>query len=186
MKLRHGVPAIACLSLGGLAVACSKGDSRATSTSTRVLPGSFPTPPALEGTTATPPDTASARGSREPLDYDGAPLTYIVTETLEGSVVKVDPDQDVVKAARIAGAGCFYGLQGGPEVRSAFIRVFVVPSGSVSRTEVGGASEPAVLDCLRRVGDNLHFSAQDESRNKDSQTESIRSFSIDVSVARAH
>jgi hypothetical protein len=185
MRLRHGGRAIACLSFGGLALACSKGDSTATSTSTRVLPGSYPAPAAQQGTTARP-DPASGRPNHAPLDYDGAPLSYIVTEIVEASTVQVDPDQSVLDEARIAGAGCFAGLQGGPDMRSAFIRVFVVPSGIVSRTEVGGQPEAAVLDCLRRVGDNLHFSAKDESRNKDSQSESIRSFSIDVSVARAH
>jgi hypothetical protein len=208
MKPRRLARAVACVSVvGGLtvAVACSKGqsDSKATSGSLRVLPGAYPAPAAPEGGLAPPSDPPSVRRGRDPfenLDVDAAPLSYTVIETVEASVIHVDPDQGVLEAARNAGAACFAGLQGGPDVRSASIQVTVVPNGSVSRTEVAGASEPLVLDCLRRIGDGLHFSANDEAAKgplangangangpaSNSTSGTIRSFSINVSVTRAH
>jgi hypothetical protein len=113
-------------------------------------------------------------------------LSYTVREVVETSVVHVDPDQGVLAEARVAGATCFSGLTEGPDVRSAVIRVTVVPSGSVSRTEVEGPSEPDVLDCLRRVGNGLHFSDEAENKENHSGSESIRSFSIDITLTLAH
>jgi hypothetical protein len=191
MRLGSGVAVFSGLSvLACLAVACSKSshDLSVGSRSTRVMPGSIPAAEAPQGTTDTPLTPPSAPTLYDPLDYDGAPLSYTVTEIVETSVVHVDPDQRVLEEARIAGAGCFTDVQGGPDVRSAFIRVTVVPSGTVSRAEVGGASEPELLDCLRRVGDGLHFSEsqRNDSQRDDSGSESIRSFSIDITLARAH
>lgn len=196
MTTRGGARSVAWVCVfAGLALSCSKsaGDSKAASTSTRVLPGSYPAPASND-----PVDPGAIHRSRDPFertDYDAAPLTYTVIEIIEASAaVHTDPDEAVMEAARSAGAACFSALQGGPDVRSATVHVTVVPTGSVSRTEVGGVSEPEVLDCLRRIGDGLHFSSgQGQSQNgrpssedNDSTSETIRSFSIDVSVSRAH
>jgi hypothetical protein len=185
-KPRRGVEAFACLcAFGGFTPACSKGshDSAAPTTSPRIMPGSYSaTPPAEEtpGASATP---TSVPRTPDPFDYDGAPLSYTVREVVETSVVHVDPDQGVLEEARVAGASCFSGLTEGPDVRSAFIRVTVVP------TEVGGPTEPDVLDCLRRVGDGLHFSeegAKSDNGGTHNGGESIRSFSIDITLTLAH
>jgi hypothetical protein len=119
----------------------------------------------------------------DPIVFDGAPLSYIVTETIEAAAAPVvDPDQAIVQAARVSASACFAGVQGGPDVQSAILEVTVVPSGQVSRSTVHAVSSvPEVLDCLTRVGNGLHFSSKE-----DSKSEGIRSFSIDVTVARPH
>jgi hypothetical protein len=171
--------AFALLALG---VGCSKGSEKEPlSTGSRVLPGSVVDP---SGVVAVPTDTTTTPTSPTPhqaLEYDGAPVFYTVTETVDANSIRVDPDIAVVQAARASGAGCFAGLQGGPDVRSGVMQVTVIPTGSVSRTEVAGDPDPGVRDCLRRVGDGLHFSAKDDSKG-----EGIRSFSIDVTVSRPH
>jgi hypothetical protein len=169
--IRPGVWALCCALL-----ACSKssGDGQPRVMSDlRVLPGPGPVPPDPgEGGTRPP--------SHDPVEYDGALTAYTVTQTFEASAAPpVDPDLAIVQAARATASECFSGLTGGPDVRSAVIRVTVVPGGSVSRTEV--SSDPDALDCLRRVGDGLHFSAKDDNGGG-----GIRSFSIDVSVSRNH
>lgn len=169
------------LCLAGV-LACSKKDepkpAADLSRGPRVLPGSTPAaPPPPEEPTAAP--LAVAPG-HDPVIWDGAPLAYTVTQTVDASTVTVDSDLAVVAAARAEGVGCFSGL---PEQaqRSAVIRVTVVPSGSVSRTEV--SSDPEVKDCLTRVGDGLRFSDKSGGNNAGA---GIRSFSIDVSVALHH
>jgi hypothetical protein len=167
-----------------IVAACSKSDEprEAISTSPRILPGSgvpppaAPAEPALSGAVATTPH-------HEALDLDGAPLSYTVTVTTEAAAAPVvDPDQAIIQLARVSASACFAGLQAGPDVQSAVVEVTVVPSGRVSRTRVS-AQTPVreVLDCLTRVGDGLYFSSRE-----DSQGEGIRSFSIDVTVARPH
>lgn len=191
-KPRRGVEAFACLcAFGGFTLACSKGshDSAAPTTSPRIMPGSYSAAPPAEEPPGTSPTPTSVPRTAGPFEYDGAPLSYTVREVVETSVVHVDPDQGVLEEARAAGASCFSGLTEGPDVRSAFIRVTVVPSGSVSRTEVGGPTEPDVLDCLRRVGDGLHFSeegAKSDNGGTHNGSESIRSFSIDITLTLAH
>jgi hypothetical protein len=110
-------------------------------------------------------------------------------EKLEAAAAPVvDPDQAIVQAARVSASACFAGLQGGPDVQSAILEVTVVPSGQVSRSTVHASTSAAdVLDCLTRVGNGLHFSSKEENSPKqDSKSEGIRSFSIDVTVARPH
>jgi hypothetical protein len=179
---RRGRVAIASALCAAL-VACSKSNEPTPTGSLRMMPGAPAPPPPEDTATAAPKPFVP---THDPIEYDGAPLTYIATVTLEGSAAKVDPDLAIVEAARASASSCFAGL-GGPDVRSAVIRVTVVPGGSVSRTEV--SSDPDVADCLRRVGDGLHFSAQDEKPGKggtDNGGAGIRSFSIDVSVTRNH
>jgi hypothetical protein len=175
----------------GAALGCSKssGESSAITTNgTRIVLGVDPTPGPSAGTSPTGPKTTRP----DPVEYDGAPLVYTSTETVDSSVTHVDPNVSIIQGAQAAGANCFAGLQGGAEERSASIQVTVVPSGSVSRTEVSGASEPEVADCLRRVGGSLHFNPNDGSQApaggpmEDNQRGSIRSFSIDIRVARGH
>jgi len=161
--------------------ACSKPDEpkQALSTSPRILPGlgapqPSPADPAPTATATSPP--------HDPIDFDGAPLSYTVVERREAAVPVVDPDQAIVQAARVSASACFTGLTGGPDVRSAILEVYVVPSGQVSRTSVSSETTAReVIDCLIRVGNGLHFSSKENS-----QSEGIRSFSIDVTVARPH
>jgi len=165
-------------------LACSKSDEQAPKPiNLRMLPGA-PATIALDPAQAGTPTNAPGR---DYVEYDGAPLTVMVTVTVEAGPPKIDPDVAVVQAARVSAGECFSGLTGGPDVRSAVIRVTVVSSGTVSRTEV--SSDPDVADCLRRVGDGLHFSSQDEKRGAggtDNGGAGIRSFSIDVSVTHNH
>jgi hypothetical protein len=170
----------------GALLACSKSNETTPAPKPidlRMLPGG-PAPVAQDPAQAGTPPNAPAR---DYFEYDGAPLTYMVTVAVEAGAPKVDPDVVVVQAAKASAAECFAGLTGGPDVRSAVIQVTVVPTGSVSRTEV--SSDPDVADCLRRVGDGLHFSSKDEKRGAggtDNGGAGIRSFSIDVSVTRNH
>jgi hypothetical protein len=193
-------PALA-LTFGLTLVACSKSSGpvqeNPVTVSKRVLPGTFepegPGPaPAAEAPQDTPTSTSSGAG-HEFIAWDGSPTTYTVTEKIDAASLRPDPNLAVLAAAREEGASCFSGLQGGPDVRYAVIQVVVVPSGSVTRTEVSGASEPEVIDCLRRVGAGLHFSSQEGAGGStggttkgDNGTEGIRSFSIDIHVSRAH
>jgi len=169
----------------GALLACSKSNETTPATQRidlRMLPG---------GPAATGPDPAQAATptnapGHDNIDY-GAPLTYTFNVAVEaGAPPRIDPDVVVVQTARASAAQCFAGLTG-PDVRSAVIQVTVVPTGSVSRTEV--SSDPDVADCLRRVGDGLHFSSKDEKRGAggtDNGGAGIRSFSIDVSVTHNH
>jgi hypothetical protein len=170
--MSRGTAAVLAL---GLLAGCSRrsGGHEQTFSSTRVIPGQPPVAAGDPGAAAVPHDT---------VEYDGAPLVYTVTQTLEASAApRPDPDQGVVEQARVTAAGCFTGLAEGPEVRSASLQVTVVPTGTVSRTEV--SADPDVTDCLRRVGDGLHFS---DRSTGDSLGGGLRSFSIDVSVRRGH
>jgi hypothetical protein len=168
-----------------MAAACSKSDPprEAVSTSPRILPGFGVSPPTAPTDPAEPAPVVAATPHHDPVEYDGAPLSYTVTETLEAAAAPtVDPDQAIVQSARVAAGGCFAGLQGGDDVQSATLNVTVVPSGQVTRTSVSAQTRaPEVLDCLTRVGNGLHFSSAD-----DSGSEGIRSFSISVTVARPH
>jgi hypothetical protein len=190
-------PALAC---------CAKGrdDSKTVARSTRVFPGAYLAPSETDGTTAAVerPPLSAGMGHPDPseaLDYDGAPLSYTVVETRDAPAIRADPDETVVESARKAAGECFSGLAEGPDVRSAHLQLTVVPSGRVSRTEVAGPSEPGVVDCLRRTGNGLRFRVtEDEALAQRSTTEpgnpggnnstgeTIRSFSIDVTVTRAH
>ncbi len=169
--------------------ACSKPDRPHISTSARILPGGgMPAPPS---TPPVDPDLSASPTSphRESIEYDGAPLSYIVTETFEASVTTVDPDDAIVQAARAFASRCLVSVQGGPDVLSAVLEVSVVPSGRVSRTAVTSqVTAPEVLDCLVRTGNGLRFSSREGSQSDagDSTAEGIRSFSIDVTVARSH
>jgi hypothetical protein len=173
-----------------LVLACSKSSTPEPGPNTvskRVLPGSVPLPaPPPAPTDGVPPSSSAAYAGHPFIDYDGAPLTYTVIEKIDAASIKPDPDLAVVDAARAAGAGCFASLTGGPDVRYAVIQVVVVPTGTVSRAEVSGVSEPEVIDCLRRVGTGLHFSDRTSTTNGDNGTIGIRSFSIDIHVARPH
>jgi len=110
---------------------------------------------------------------------DAAPLTYEV-KTRVDSGPKEDPDLAVVETGRRAASSCFTGISDGSESRTASILVHVLPSGSVSRSEVSAETtqEPWVLSCLENVGPGLHFA--------DKPNADIRTFSISVSVSRSH
>jgi hypothetical protein len=168
-----------------MAVACSKPDvpREMTSTSPRIIPGFGVPVPAASADPAAPAAEVAAIRPRDPVEYDGAPLSYTVTETFEAAAVPtVDPDQAIVQAARVSASTCFTAVQDGPDVQSATLEVTVVPSGQVTRTSVSAQTRVReVLDCLTRVGDGLHFSSRE-----DSKSEGIRSFSINVTVVRAH
>jgi hypothetical protein len=201
------------LPLGVMAVcvACSKDATRSEpaplTVGPRVVPGlvSGAAPPTA------PPPPSPVVATVDPVELQPDAVTYVVTEKRDASETRADPDLATVQAARVAGAGCFGSVQGGPDVRRALLTVTVVPSGTVSRVEVAGESDPGVVDCLRRVGNGLRFSSQESKQPtgetggaqngggpsgsqrgeptgapSGSQTESIRSFSIDVSVARSH
>ncbi len=173
--------AVAPATLAILVLGCSKprdSSGPVESRSPRVLPG---VEPGASSTQDQPAGGGTSTSPHELPEYDAAPLIVTVTETVEASAVKADPDVGIVQAARATASSCFTGVSGGPDVRTAVIHVTVVPSGRVSRTEVSGAPEPELADCLRRVGDGLQFSSKE-----DSQRESIRSFAIDVTVSRAH
>ena len=73
----------------------------------------------------------------------------------------VDPDAAPLEDGRSQGARCFGAGTKGSR-RTAQIKAYVMPSGSVSRAEVSaaGASE-AELSCLRRVATGLRFAAKD-------------------------
>jgi hypothetical protein len=179
-----------CLALLAALAACSKssGDPQPLNLSkngTRVVPGAPAVrPQAAESPTQDP--FAEDAGVFDP-GTPGQPLVTQVTERIDATAFRVDPDDAVVQAARASGGSCYAGLQEGPEVRGATLSVTVVPGGSVSRTEVFGESDPGVVDCLRRVGDGLHFSSKDDAPSaKENAAASIRSFSIDIRVARAH
>jgi hypothetical protein len=184
--MRGSAALVAALAL----VACSKssGDPQPLSLSqngTRVVPGA----PAARSHAAESPTQdpfAEDAGVFDP-GAPGQPLVAQVTERIDAAAFRANPDDAVVQAARVSGASCYTGLQEGPEVRGATLAVTVVPGGSVSRTEVFGESDPGVVDCLRRVGDGLHFSSKDDAPSaKENAAASIRSFSIDIRVARAH
>jgi hypothetical protein len=166
-----------------LLLGCSKSSEEpAGRASTRVLPGADPVAP--QATETTPTGSAPRKEwAHDAVEWDGTPgfTTVYQVFTVDSSTTQVDPDDAVVQAARASGASCFAGLQEGPDMRSATIQVTVVPSGSVSRAEVSGASEVEVRDCLKRVGSGLHFSAKEGN-----MSEGIRSFSIDIHVTRAH
>ncbi len=165
--------------------ACSKPDAprEVVSTSPRILPG-LGAPPASAPAEPAPTSVVEVAPRHEPFQFDGAVLPDTITEVSEAAAAAplVDPDQAIVQAARVSASACFAGLQGGPDVQTAIVEVTVVPTGWVSRSAV---SAPAlgreVVDCLTRVGNGLHFSSKD-----DSHSEGIRSFSIDVTVARHH
>jgi hypothetical protein len=111
----------------------------------------------------------------------GPPLMYTVTIRPDAAPApKENPDLAVVAAGRASAAGCFTGISDGSNSRSASIRVTVLPSGTVNRSEVssGNTTEPGILSCLEGVGDGLHFS--------DRPAADIRTYSIDVTVTRAH
>jgi len=108
------------------------------------------------------------------------PVTYTVTVHTDAGPKAPDPDVAVVEAARAAASQCFTGISDGTTSRFATIHVIVLPSGSVSRTEVSASTthEDWILSCLDGVGSGLHFS--------DKPKADIRNFSISVSVSLAH
>lgn len=73
----------------------------------------------------------------------------------------VDPDLAPIEEGRSAGARCFGAGKKGSR-RTAQVKAYVMPSGSVSRAEVSapGASE-AEISCLKRVASGLRFAAKD-------------------------
>jgi hypothetical protein len=187
MKGRLGRVAVVS-ALAGALLACSKKDDPkpAATTSLRMLPGQGP-PAAPEDPIATATRNSGLAPGHDPVEYDGALLGYTVTVTLEAAAPRVDPDLAIVQTARATASECFTGVAEGPDVRSAVIRVTVVSSGRVSRTDV--VSDPDVADCLTRVGNGLHFSSQDDrpgAGGTDNGGAGIRSFSIDVTVTRNH
>ncbi len=121
-----------------------------------------------------PPPHVAITGS------DGAPLTYTVAVRREAAAPRVDPDLAVIASGRTAAAACFTDIRDNSPTRSAIIRVTVLPSGTVNRSEVSSSSttEPWILSCLESVGDGLHFS--------DKPKADIRTYSIDVTVTRTH
>jgi hypothetical protein len=178
-------PRAAALALIAAACSRSEGPRQVVSTSPRIVPGlgASPLVPTTDSTDPDPAALAPVVPQHDPVVFDGAPLSYIVMEKLDAAAAPVvDPDQAIVQAARVSASACFAGLQGGPDVQSAILEVTVVPSGRVSRaTAHASSSVPEVLDCLTRVGNALQFSSKE-----DSKSEGIRSFSIDVTVARPH
>ena len=112
-----------------------------------------------------------------------------------------DPDLLIVDAARTQAAGCFarlppHAVGQAPQTRTASLAVTVVPTGRVTRTQVqasgpqGGAAEPELSDCLRRVGDGLTFTSKEAPNPAGKSTSALggdlRSFTIDVTVSSKH
>jgi hypothetical protein len=111
---------------------------------------------------------------------DAGPITYTVTLKPDSAPPKVDPDLAILGAARSMGAACFTSIRDGSPTRSATIHVTVLPTGTVSRSEVSSNSttEAWVLSCLESVGKNLHFA--------DRPAGDLRTYDVDVTVVRNH
>ncbi len=173
-----------------LALGCSNEEAATKKAEPRTLGARPPLHPGIpQPAPAAPADTDDTEGTPPAptaaphvmIGYsDAGPLTTMVTIRRDGGAAKSDPDMDVIVSGRSAAAACFTGIKDGSASRSAHIHVIVLPTGSVSRTEVsaGGTTEPWILSCLEGVGDGLHFSEKPRA--------DIRNFSIDVTVTRAH
>jgi hypothetical protein len=90
-----------------------------------------------------------------------------------------NPDDAVLERARVTAGGCFASLAAGPgygpSERSAHIVFTVVPSGTVSTTEVSSdTSDEGVLGCLRQQALSTAFS--------DNGGGPLRTYAIDVRV----
>jgi hypothetical protein len=116
------------------------------------------------------------------LDASTVFITTITEKVSSTAAAKRDPDQDVIASARESAASCFNGIKNGPPTMTATIHVTVIPSGSVTRAEAtASSSDPGVVSCLEGVGEGLRFSDKSDKRTAD-----IRTYSIDVTVARNH
>jgi len=91
-----------------------------------------------------------------------------------------DPDIPLRERLRVAEGGCFSSLRAGPGMgppsHFARVDVTVVPTGSVSRAEVGATdvTDASVLECLRATALAASFSDNDGGP--------LRTYSIDVRV----
>jgi hypothetical protein len=170
---------------------CSKGDSAASSgPKVHDMGGGRSRPTAVAATTDpaanTNPDESHPRSADPPghvdiATMDAAPQYYTVTTKREGGAAQqVDPDLAIIAAAKASAASCFTGISDGSNSRSATIQVTVVPSGSVTRSDVSSpnTAEPGILSCLQSVADGLHFA--------DKPNADIRAYSINVVVTRSH
>jgi len=163
---------------------CSKDDDATKMKPARALgarPGApapaQPVEPSPDEPTGGSPSTAAAHVAIE--TTDAAPVTYTVTTRREAGVAAPDPDVAVIEAARESAARCFTGISNGAQSRSASIRVVVLPSGSVNRTEVSAPTtqESWILSCLEGVGSGLRFSEKPKA--------DIRNFTVSVTVTRS-
>jgi hypothetical protein len=169
----------------GALMACSHDDDANAVPKVRTLGNHLPPAPAPgqapaaatvdNDTPAAPPSPHVAFGTTE-----APPITYQVKVKEDAAPKAVDPDVATVEAARDAASQCFTNVSHGSMSRFATIHVVVLPSGSVSRTEVNapGTDEAWILSCLQGVGEGLHFA--------DKPKADIRDFSIGVSVSRTH
>ncbi len=183
------------------AVACKEKVEKAP-----IIVGGGGTPIAAPST----PDESSPEAPKRPADPPsfapfGTPdpvasaIPAPVPSTAPSAASAPDLDQPVVDAARVQAAGCFARLPphvvgAEPTSRTASLHITVVPTGRVTRTvvnatsAVGGAPEPALVDCLRRVGDGLTFPPTEPKRGQGTSAlgGELRSFTIDVTVTSAH
>jgi hypothetical protein len=111
-----------------------------------------------------------------------AAVTYTVGSKVTVET-KEDPDMVVIREARKAAGDCFTGISDGSSVRMASIHVIVLPSGTVSRTEVNAptTSEAWILSCLEGVGSGLHFSDKADKPGAE-----LRNYTVSVIATRAH
>lgn len=139
---------------------------------------------------AGPVPSAASLPSHEPIDPAAAdaahlaPVTLVSTRVGEGGTKVSDPDEPILDDARTRAARCFTGLRaGGPRTRTATVALTVIPTGTVSRAEVRSAdtAEPFVIDCLRRLGQDLRL-AELPSRMADGGSAGLRTYAIEVTV----
>jgi hypothetical protein len=169
------------------ASACSKDSNGNKPQVVRMMGNQRSVPPPSPDSTDTPEgptDPPPAPTHVEITSQHQAPamhLTQVIR--LEAGVEKVDPDVAVLDAARASGAGCFTGITDGSAFRSAVIKVTVLPTGSVSKSEVSSpnTTEADILSCLESVGEGLRFSEKPDRPAVD-----LRTYAISVSVTRTH
>jgi len=139
-----------------------------------------------EGSEATERVGGNETTHHDPIEHqvaafaDGGPsFAYTVNIRKEGGTAP-DPDAVTIETGRKAAGACFTGITDGSRARSATIRLFVLPSGTVNRSEVSapGTTEPWVLSCLDGVGGGLHFS--------DKPKADIRNFIVSAMVTLGH
>jgi len=111
-----------------------------------------------------PPELTSDAGADLVLPAPSALATTMASAAASAQAqdaAVVDPDAAPLEDGRSQGARCF-GAGAKGSRRTAQIKAYVMPSGSVSRAEVSapGATE-AELSCLRRVATGLRFAAKD-------------------------
>ena len=139
---------------------------------------------------AGPVPSAAPLPSHEPIDPAAAdaahlaPVTLVSTRVVEGGTPVRDPDEPILDDARTRAARCFTGLPArGPRTRTATVALTVIPTGTVSRAEVRSAdtAEPFVIDCLRRLGQDLKLTEL-PSRMADGGSAGLRTYAIEVTV----